>query len=436
MKRKKVLIITYHWPPMGGGGVQRWLKMSKYLRDYNWEPVIFTVTDAEISIYDKSLVKEIPQGVETITVPIWEPFGLYKKITGKKKDEKVQPGFLDEGSGNKWLQNLAYWVRGNIFIPDAKRFWVRPASRELIKYLKKNKIDAIVSTGPPHTTHIIALKAKLKTNVPWLADFRDPWTFVDYYDKLRLSNYADRKHHKLEKKVIDTADKTVTVTWSWAKNFNDRGTFIKNVGVITNGYDPADFEISDVRLDHDFTITHIGSMNADRNPTLLWKVLKRLLVEEPLLGERLKVKLIGPVDHSVFKALDEFDLKKYLEHTKNLPHNEVIPHLQSSQVLLLPLNNTPNIDGVVPGKLFEYLGARRPIICIGKTDGDSARIINEASAGKVLGFDQEAELTQVTKEYFKLYRAGQLNINSSGYRKYGRDLLAGEIAEALEKIMP
>ncbi len=431
---KKVLIITYHWPPMGGGGVQRWLKMSKYLRNYNWEPVIYTVTDAEISIYDESLLKEIPPGTETIRVPIWEPFGLYKKLTGKKKEEKVQPGFLDEGSGNKMLQNIAYWIRGNIFIPDAKRFWIKPASKRLIKYLRNNEVDAIISTGPPHTTHIIALKAKLKTRVPWLADFRDPWTFVDYYDKLKLSRYADKKHHKLEKEVINKADKTITVTWSWAKNFNDRGVFKKKVEVITNGYDPADFKNTNGKLDSDFTITHIGSMNADRKPVLLWRVLQKIIEEKADFKLKLKVKLIGPVDHSVFSDVEKYGLNDHLEHIKNLPHKEVIPHLQSSQVLLLPLNNTPNIDGVVPGKLFEYLGAQRPIICIGKVNGDSARIINEVFAGIVVGFEEEDKLKQLVRSYFEKYKQGQLEINSSGYRKYGRDLLAGEIARVLDGI--
>ncbi len=419
---------------MGGSGVQRWLKMSKYLRNYNWEPIIFTVADAEMSMYDESLVHDIPKAIKTIRVPIWEPFGLYKKIVGKKKEEKIQPGFLDEGSGNKVLQNLAYWIRGNAFIPDAKRLWIKPASSELIEYLKENDVDAIVSTGPPHTTHIVALKTKLKIDIPWLADFRDPWTFVDYYDKLKLSHYAHQKHHRLEKEVIDRADRTITVTWSWAKNFNDKKTYTKKVEVITNGYDPADFKERNVELDERFTITHIGSMNSDRNPKLLWKVFKKLIEEDKDFKDQLKIKLIGPLDHSIVMSIEKYELNNYLEHIKNLPHNEVIPHLQSSQVLLLPLNNVPNIDGWVPGKLFEYLGARRPIICIGKTDGEAALIINEASAGLIVGFDEEDKLKQAVKDYFEQYTNQQLQVNSSGYRKYGRDLLAGETAEVLNQI--
>lgn len=434
MSNKKVLLITYHWPPMGGGGVQRWLKMSKYLRDYGWEPVIFTVSDAEISIYDESLVKEIPENIETIRVPIWEPFGAYKKITGKKKHEKVQPGLLNEGDGKEWINNLALWVRGNIFIPDAKRYWIKPASKALLKYLDQNHVDAIVSTGPPHTTHMIALNVRRKTNIPWLADFRDPWTFVDYYDKLKLSSYADKMHHRLEQKVLNTADKTVTVTWSWAEEFNSRN-FEKEVEVITNGYDPADFEKSDsVELDETFTITHIGSMNADRNPKVLWPVLKELVNSDHRFASKLKVKLIGPVDSSIFKSIEENGLTDKLEHIKNLPHNEVIPHLQSSPLLLLPLNDTPNISGVVPGKLFEYMGAQRPILCIGKTDGDAARIIKGANAGELIDFGESQKLKGVLQGMFEDFGMNKLVVKSSDYRKYGRDKLAREIAAALDEI--
>ena len=431
---KKLLLITYHWPPMGGGGVQRWLKMSKYLRHYGWEPVIFTVSDAEISLPDESLLREVPEGTETIRTPIWEPFGLYKKITGKKGDEKVQPGFLNEGEGGSWQQELAYWIRGNVFIPDAKRFWIRPAVKSLLKYLKNHKVDALVSTGPPHTTHIIALQAKAKTGLPWLADFRDPWTFVDYYDKLRLSKWADKKHHQLEKKVIDTADQTITVTPSWAADFNRRD-FAKKVEVVTNGYDPADFlDQEKVALHSQFTLTHIGSMNADRNPHHLWPQLAKIISENEDFAKSFMLRLIGPVDYSVLAAIKKYDLKDHVQHTKNMPHVEVIPELQRSALLLLPLNDTPNIDGVVPGKLFEYIGARRPILCIGKPTGDAANIIRECSAGTVFDFTVKEELGSYIMEQYQRFKAGKLQVESSNFRHYGRDKLAGAIGRYLDKI--
>ena len=234
----KVLVISYYWPPMGGGGVQRWLKTIKYLRQYKWEPIVFTVNNSDISLYDDSLLYDVPDGIEVISSNIWEPFSLYRIFTGKK-DEKINPGFLSKKKGVSFLNNLSIWIRGNFFIPDAKMFWYNPAIKTISRYLQNNKVDAIVSTGPPHTTHLIALFIKKKFDIPWLADFRDPWTNIDFYDKLKLTKWADKRHRRLEMNVLLNANKLVTVSKSWAKDFfNICG---RKPDVITNGYDPADF---------------------------------------------------------------------------------------------------------------------------------------------------------------------------------------------------
>ena len=430
---KKVLVITYYWPPMGGGGVQRWMKTTKYLRDYNWEPVIFTTENAEISIHDESLLAEVPEGVEVIKVPIWEPFGLYKKLMGKKKDEKINPGFLQESKGNSTLQKFSVWVRGNFFIPDAKMFWIKPSVKHLMEYLKHNQIDAIVSTGPPHTTHIIAKKVAKKFNIPWLADFRDPWTNIDFYDQLMLSDWADRKHKRMEKEVLLKADEVVTVSWSWAEDFKRiSGRTIK---VITNGFDPADFRnAGQVDLDEKFTITHAGSLNKDRNPYILWEVLGEMVKNDGSLNKSLQIKLIGPVDVSVMNEIEKHGLTDQLLRVPSLPHNEVVKHLVTSQTLLLPLNDVPYIDGVIPGKLYEYIGSKRPIICIGKPTGDSAKIIKETDAGIVADFKDKETLKQGLSSYFEAYKKQSLHINSKGFDKYSRKVLAGELAEQFNRI--
>lgn len=431
---KKVLIITYYWPPMGGGGVQRWLKFTKYLRDYGWEPIIFTPENAEISILDKGMLEEIPDGVEVIKAPIWEPFGLYKKLLGKKKEEKMNPGFLQESKGNSSLQKLSLWVRGNLFIPDAKMFWIKPASKYLINYLEEHQVDAIISTGPPHTTHMIANKVIKKHKIPWLADFRDPWTNIDFYHKLMLTSWADRKHRRQEQKVLKNANQVVTVSWSWAEDFHKISD--RKLKVITNGYDPADFtEAGKVALDQKFTITHAGSLNDDRNPHALWKALKELMNEIDGFSNDLQLKFIGPVDISAIEGLSKHGLKNHFLKIGSLSHKEVITHLISSQVLLLPLNDTPNIDGVIPGKLYEYIGAKRPIICIGKPDGDAAKIIKETKAGEVSDFNDTETLKENIKNYYQEYKKKNLHISSEGFEKYSRKLLAGQIADELNKII-
>ena len=428
---KKVLIITYYWPPMGGGGVQRWLKTTKYLREYGWEPVIFTTKNGEASVVDEGMLNEIPENIETIKVPIWEPFSVYKKLIGKKKNEKLVPGTVTS-DGKSIMQNLSVWVRGNLFIPDARKFWIKPATQHLNKYLKEHKIDAIVSTGPPHTTHMIALNVVKKHNIPWLADFRDPWTNIDFYHKLKLTNWADKKHKRLELAVLNTASKVVTVSWSWAEDFLRISG--KMPMVITNGYDPADFvDAGKLALDEKFTITHAGSLNDDRNPHAFWKALAELCEDEDFYKD-LEIKFIGQVAPVAIADLTKCGLLDKLNSVNNLPHNKVVEELMRSQLLLLPLNDTPNIDGVVPGKLYEYIGAKRPIVCIGKTTGDAAKIIQETNSGKISGFEDVETLKATLKSYYDLYKTKTLHINSKDYDRYSRKLLAGQIAEELNKI--
>ncbi len=413
--------------------MQRWMKTVKYLREFGWEPIVFTPENAEVSQLDQSLLKEVPEGIEVVKSPIWEPFDLYRKVLGKKKNEKIQPGFLQESKGNQTLQNMSIWVRGNFFIPDAKMFWIKPGAKALIEYLKNNHVDAIVSTGPPHTTHMIARKAHKATGVPWLADFRDPWTFIDFYDKLQLTSWADKRHRKMETRVFKEASKVVCVTWSWAAEFKRQQG--REVQVITNGFDPADFiGAGTVPLDKKLTITHAGSLNADRNPESLWKALAELIEEEPSLREHLELQMIGPLDVSALDGMKNAGITDLLNHIPSLQHDEVVARLMTSQLLLLPLNDTPNIDGVVPGKLYEYLGAKRPIVAIGKTTGDSARIIKETGAGIIAGFGDVAALKAGLKTQIEAYQNGSLSVDSSGIERFSRKVLAGQLAEAFTEI--
>lgn len=206
---KKVLIITYYWPPTGGAGVQRWLKFSKYFRSFGWEPVIYTPSNPDFPIFDDTLLHDVPKDLTVLKTAITEPYDIYRKIMRKKKTETVNQGFLSEGKENTWLQAAMIWIRGNFFIPDARMFWIRPSLNYLSEYMKTNAIDAVISTGPPHSMHLIALGLKEKFKLPWIADFRDPWTQIDFYDQLKLSGFADRKHKRLEKTVLTKADREI-----------------------------------------------------------------------------------------------------------------------------------------------------------------------------------------------------------------------------------
>ncbi len=425
---KKVLIITYYWPPTGGSGVQRWLKMSKYFKENGWEPVIYTPENPEGGALDKSLLKDVPHDVKVIKRKILEPFELYKKLTGRKKGEMIGTGFLSEKETPSVAEKFSVWVRGNFFIPDARMLWVKPSYRFLKRYLKSHPVDLVVSTGPPHSMHLIALKLKEKLNIPWVADFRDPWTGIDFYDQLMLTHWADRKHHKLEKRVLKTADRVVTVNWNLAADLAE--TAKRKVDVVTNGYDEDDYGFIDkIKADDMFTICHLGSMNKDRNHKIFWKTLGELVSENEQFKRKLSVILIGATDIAARNMIKEYDLEKHVQTVKFMEHEEALKTAAKAQLLFLPLNNTPNAMGITPTKLFEYLSLKRPILCIGPEDGDAARIIKETQSGVVTGFENFDKIKKSLKDYFEEYKSnGYLHVDSGKTEQYSRRILAGKMS--------
>jgi len=429
---KKVLIITYYWPPSGGVAVQRWVKMSKFLREFGWEPVIYTAENAEMPVVDHSLEASIPEGITVIKLPIWEPYDLYKRFLGYKKQEKIGAGFLQEKKKHGALQKFSIWVRGNFFIPDARKFWIKPSVKFLSAYLKKNPVDAIISSGPPHSMHLIAMGVKDKLNIPWVADFRDPWTKIDYYNELNLSNYADKKHHFLEQKVLRKADKVVTVSKHWAADFNIINN--NNTKVITNGFDDDDFNKNVDVIDPGFILHHSGMINKARNPELLWQVLSELRMENEDFNNALKIQLTGNIDFTVAESISRNKLQDKLVHVDHLPHNEAVQAMQRSPVLLLLLNDSHDILGRIPAKLFEYLAAKRPVLVIGNAAGDAAAIIQETNAGVVAEMNNKNDIKEKILFLFGQYKSGQLKINSLGIEKYARKENAKSFAEILDGI--
>ena len=426
---KKVLIITYYWPPSGGAGVQRWLKFTKYLRDFGWEPIIYTPEDGEYPVLDETLINDIPKKIEIIKRPIWEPYTFYKKFIGQKKTQRVNAAFLSENKKPKLSEKLSIWVRGNFFIPDARRFWIKPSIKYLSKYLKENPVDAIISSGPPHSMHLIAFGLKQQFDIKWIADFRDPWTEIDFYKDLMLTKYADNKHHILEKLVISHADEVIAIGNTMAESFNKIAP--RNYNVITNGYDESDI-VCDSKLDEKFSIAHIGTLNKDRNPESLWKVLHDK-VKNPEFASKLEISLIGKVDYHVMERIAHYRLTDYVNKIEYMPHSEVIKHQQSSHILLLLLNDTPNAKGILTGKFFEYLAAKRPIIAIGPEDGDVAKILNETKAGKITDFSETQALSENIEFYYNQEISENSSTSTTNIHRYSRRELTRELAEILNR---
>lgn len=434
---KKVLIISYYWPPSGGAGVQRWLKFVKYLPKYNWQPFIYTALNGEMPVIDESLQKDIPAEAIIIKQPIWEPYSIYKKFIGKKKSEKINASFLNEGKKTGLLQKISVWIRGNFFIPDARKFWIKPSTKFLQSYIIKNKIEYIISSGPPHSMHLIALNLKQQnSNLKWIADFRDPWTNIDFYSKLMLTKRANKKHHTLEKAVLKHANCVISIGQQMNNEFIE---MYKNIGghnfekfkVITNGFDTSDLPNYEVKKDEKFSIAHVGTLVKDRNPTVLWKVLNKLINKNNLFEKQLQIKLVGKVDIFVNEELAKYNLLNYVKKIDYLPHNEVIIEQQKSKLLLLLVNNTPNAKGILTGKLFEYLMANVPIIAIGPEDGDLANVLNQTNAGKISDFTNEIQLEKNILEIFN--NENEFN-QIKNINNYSRQSLTKDLVQILNEL--
>ena len=425
------MIITYYWPPSGGAGVQRWLKFAKYLPSAGWQPVIYTPENPELAVEDPSLANDIPAEAEIIKTNIWEPYDWYKKLTGKK-GKTINAGFSNEGKKAGILEKSAIWLRGNLFIPDARKFWIQPSIRFLSSYLKKHPVDAIISTGPPHSMHLIALGLKQQYNFKWIADFRDPWTNIDFYHELQLTTWANNKHHRLELEVLRKADAVIAVGQTMADEF--AALSHRKINVITNGFDVDDLLKGKISLDTKFSIAHIGTLSKTRNPVQLWKALEELVKSDQQFASSLELKLVGQVDFHVKQSLAEYQLTDYINYIPYLKHNEVADVQQKSQVLLLVLNDTPNAKGILTGKFFEYMAALRPILCIGRLDGDAAKIIKETKCGEVCAYDETAKMKEVIKNYFSKFQNNTLNGSENTIEHYSRSSLTKDLVTLLNSI--
>jgi len=326
MSAKRVLIVCYYWPPAGGPGVQRWLKFVKYLGEFGVEPVVFVPDNAHYPLKDEAFVAEIPENIEIIRFPIKEPY-RFAKWFSKKKTKTISSGIISEKQPS-FLERAMLFIRGNLFIPDARVGWVKPASRFLLKYLTENEIDTIVTTGPPHSLHLIGLKLRQELGIRWIADFRDPWTTIHYHKSLRLTESSEKKHKALEKQVLTQADAIVVTSPGTKKEFSEITQ--KPITVITNGFETPPNTAQ--TLDERFTLVHIGSLLTNRNPEVLWKVIAELIHEKPEFAARCQIKLVGAVSKDVMASLDALGLTAYTEEGGYVSHEEALQLQKNAQV--------------------------------------------------------------------------------------------------------
>lgn len=426
---KKVLIITYYWPPAGGPGVQRWLKFAKYLPQYGYEPVVFVPDRPHYPLQDHSLEKEVSQELRVIKHPIREPYSI-ASIFSKKDTRSISAGIIPEEPQQGFVQKLLLFIRGNFFIPDARKFWVGPSVKFLQEYLKENQIEKVITTGPPHSLHLIGQALKRSMGVRWVADFRDPWTSIGYHQKLRLLPAAERKHQRLEKEVLQEADQVIATSWATAQEFKEITD--TPVQVITNGYDVVDFPA--VELDGKFSISHIGSLLSGRNPENLWRALGELVEENPEFARDLQINLVGAVGESVLKNIHGEALASYLNTPGYVPHKEAQLLQRQSQLLLLIEIDSTQTRAIIPGKLFEYMVSGRPILSVGPEDSDPQKIIQQTNTGKYFNYGDKEGMKMYLSSAYENYKAGQLRSHPIGLQRFSRKNLTKELAGVLDKL--
>jgi glycosyltransferase involved in cell wall biosynthesis len=429
---KKVLIITYYWPPSGGGGVQRWVKMTKYLPEFGWEPIIFTPENPDFSLRDESLLQDVSPELEVLKFPIWEPYQLFNKLTGGKNQSNVKQGLVLEKSRKSWIDRLSIWLRGNLFLPDPRVFWVRPSVRFLTPFIQDRQIDLIITTGPPHSMHLIGKALKKKTGVKWLADFRDPWSDWDLMDKLGSTSWAKSLQRKMEKKVFEQADGILTVGYRLEKRLKEIGA--KNTYVVHNGFDEEDFAATPPPPPAKFILSHTGLLNEMRDPQVLWQVLEDLCRESEEFASLVEIHLAGTVSESISSRLAAHPVLGAKLHLKGyLSHTQVLEQYGQSAVLLLILNHTDNAAWIVAGKLFEYLAAQRPILMLGPQQSDAADILRDTQSGKVAEFEDYATLKAHLFQLFEEYKAQKTRISTS-IQAYSRKELTKKLTDILQNL--
>lgn len=422
---KKVLIVTYYWIPSGGPGVQRWLKFVKYLPDFGIEPIVYIPENPTYPIIDNNLKEDFRQ-ITILKQPIKEPY-RFASFFSKNKTKKISSGIVPNKRKQSFLDKFLLYVRGNFFIPDARVSWVKPSVSYLGNYIRENEIETVITTGPPHSLHLIGLGLKEKLNIKWIADFRDPWTSIVYHKELKLSEKSEKKHKELEHKVLNSADQIIVTSPSTKVEFSEITT--KPIEVVTNGYDVE--QIKKQPLDKKFSIAHIGSFLSERNPRILWKTLKEILKENPDFKNDFELKLIGIVSQEVLDTIKEFKLDSFVRNLGYLSHKESVIEQRKSQVLLLIESDSEETKAILPGKLYEYMASHRPILAIANENSDIKEIIVKTNTGIFCNYSEKEKVKQTILNYYNLYKENNLKTSPIGLQFFSRKKLTEKLSELL-----
>ncbi len=430
---KKVLIITYYWPPSGGAGVQRWLKFVKYLPEFGIEPIVLSV-DPEYASYpvlDQSLEDDIPEGIRIYRTRSREPYNLYKKIS--RKASIPYGGFVNETDPGP-LEKLSRAIRGNLFIPDPRKGWNKFAYRKALEIIKQYNIDTVITSSPPHSSQLIGLKLKKKTGIRWIADLRDPWTDIFYYKQMYHTALAKKLDKKFEKSVVEKSDNMIVVSNSMKASFSKNYQEIDSskIHVLPNGYDNDDFKTEYPPSSDRFIITHIGSLSKTQDINSFLKALKK--IRDELSNTTILLRFVGSITPVYKNKIKEMGLDEITEYLDHVNHSNAIKHMMTSSLLLLAIPKARGNESILSGKLFEYLAALRPVIGIGPPGGDAADILKECNAGEMFDYNQTDTIEIHLQSQYKLWAKNPMDtgLKMEYSKKYSRKNLTNTLKEIIK----
>ncbi len=434
---KNLLIIAYYFPPSGGPGVQRVLKHIKYLPEFGWNPIVYTAKDAQYPAFDYSLLNEIPKNIKIYRSKIFEPYSFYRKIVGIKSTDPVDVNVIKkENQKLSWKEKFSEFIRATFFIPDARMFWYFSGRAELRQALKENKIDAIYSSSPPYTTALIARRVKKILKIPWIAGFRDPWTgFISAPKRWFIPRQID-KH--LEKSVFQKADK---IECAWVGIIKDALGKYPDLDKskfhhIPNGFDSDDYPKIEWQGNERFTLTYTGSMYGRRNPAALFQAIEKLLNDMLIRRNDFNIKFIGRFGREIYEMIENTSFRDSIEVISYLPHKESLIELLKSDALLLIVDESKESEEIVPGKVYEYIGTKKPILTIAPTNSAIAQLMEETGLGLVA---HQNQVDKIAENFLKLYNAYKnkdikLEINESAIAKFERREAAKQLSILLDEL--
>jgi len=409
---KKVLVVTYYWPPSGGPGVQRVLKFCKYLPKYGWKPVILTVKDGEYPAMDDTLLHE-SKDIETHLSHAFSFYSIFNWFTGEKSVPSHQ---LSKSKDDSFFKKISRWIRYNLVVPDGRIGWYSGAVKKGRKLLNNEKFDLIFSSGPPHSVHLIGLKLAKKSGTKWVADFRDPWTDMFYYSENKRLRAAELLDRYLEKQVVDNADALITVSRSISEYYD------RDVTVIPNGYDESDFELIENSGGNNNLISYVGTMYKSQNTEEFFDSVNEL---NKLSSNKYKINLIGHIHSDIVRYITSNNYESFIKIKPYIHHKESILKMVESEFLLLVIPNTKKNSGIVTGKIFEYIRSGSKILMIGPLDSDAAKIINETNSGYCFDYNDMSNLGTIL--------SNKKILNSIDYSHYSRVSLTKKLVGIFNK---